>query len=157
MHHPCLIPLSIFILLLSPCSSRTFTFCSMHSILVSLFFPSVNFFLRMSKGWISSLGWNLSSSWWYRLLILHVQDSSQYYSQHSQVVLGSFAPSVSRLCSPSASSIFSSGLFVKIQLTIFAACAKRLMVQRSFHFVALGFTLRAIIVTSLKSLGHWVD
>jgi len=38
--------------------------------------------------------------------------------------------------------------------TIFAVGAIRLIVRWSLHFVACGFFFKAIIVTSVKSLGH---
>ena len=55
--------------------------------------------------------------------------------------------------SPSTSSIFLS-LLLSIFAIIFAVCAIRLIVQRSLHFVACVFFFKAIIVTSVKSLGH---
>jgi len=55
--------------------------------------------------------------------------------------------------SPSTSSIFLSILLQTIH-TIFAVCATRMIVWWSLHFVAFGFFFKAIIVTSLKSLGY---
>jgi hypothetical protein len=54
--------------------------------------------------------------------------------------------------SPSTSSMLS--ILLQTIHTTFAVCATRLIVQWSLHFVACGFFFKAIIVTSLKSLGY---
>jgi len=56
--------------------------------------------------------------------------------------------------SPSTASIFLSILLLNIFAIIFAVCPIRLIVWWSMQFVAYVFFFKAIIVTSVKSLGH---
>lgn len=53
------------------------------------------------------------------------------------------------------SSVFSTILLLSILAILFASCMMRLVVQWSLHFIAFGFFCKAVILTSLKSLGYW--
>jgi hypothetical protein len=83
-----------------------------------------------------------------------LQGSFWYYSQNSNCIPSSLSSSNPNWSTLTTSSIFLSILLPSIFATIFAACAIRLVVLCSLHFVACGFFFKPIFVTSVKSLGY---
>jgi len=154
--HPCLTPLPIFTLLISPQFSRTLTLWAMYKLLINLlscqsipifFIICINLVqLTRSNAFCQSMKQTLSSSSISKVrsyIILSIPSAS----------LVSFSLLNPNWSSPSTSSISFSNLLLSIFATIFAVCAIRLNVRWSLHFVACGFFFKAIIVTSVKSLG----
>jgi len=75
--------------------------------------------------------------------------SSFWYSQNPTGNPNSFSPSKSKPSFPITSFIF---LLVPV-LSVLASCAIRRIEGMSLHFVAVGFFIKVITITSLKWLG----
>jgi len=155
--HPCLTPLPIFTLLVSPRFSRTLTPWVMYTLLINLlprqsipvsFRICINLVqLTLSNPFCQSMKQTLSSSSISKVrsdIILSITIASL-------IPFPLLNPNWSSSC---ISSISFSILLLSILATNFAVCAIRLIVRWSLHFVAYGFYFKAIIVTSVKSLGH---
>lgn len=87
--------------------------------------------------------------------VIYVQSSFWFCSQHPNITHSSFSCSIFKL-------IFSTYLFnflpvlpLSILATFLAVRVIRLMVRWSLHFVAFRLFFKAVIVTSVKSLGHF--
>jgi hypothetical protein len=59
------------------------------------------------------------------------------------------------LSSPRTSSIFLSIFYLSILVTVFAVCVMEKIVQWLIHFLGSGFFVKAVIVTSVRSLDHF--
>ena len=156
--HPCLPPLSIFTLLVSPWSSFSLML-DLRTICWSVFFYThqYQFPLGSTLIWSSSHSQMPSASLW----CTHTHNSSSMSKVHSDIILGIPVASPVPLpllnpnwSSPSTSSIFLSVFLLSILATIFGICAMRLFVLGSLHFVAFSLFYKAVILTAVKSLGH---
>ena len=155
--HPCLTPLPICTFLASPWSSRTLTLWSMYNLLINLLsLQSITLIFRIC---INLVHFTLSNAFCQSMKQIH--SSSSISKVHSAIILiikiASLVPFPHlnpNRSSPSTFSIFFSILLLSIFAIIIAVCAIRLTVRWSLHFVAYGFFFKAIIVTSVKSLGH---
>ena len=102
---------------------------------------------------------------------IYLQSSFCYYSHHPNCIPSSFSFSKSKLIFSKyilnfpfiPSSKYCYRVTTQLQLTnisyhifaiIFAVCEIRLIVRWSLHFEVCVFFFKAIIVTSVKSLGH---
>ena len=155
--HPCLTPLSIFTLPVSPQFNRTLTLRAMYKLLIHLLSrQSISIPLRIcinlvqktrSNAFCQSMKQTHSSASISKVLpyiILSIPITS----------LVPFPLLNPYWSSPSTFSISLSILLLSIFATVFAVCAIRLIVRWSLHSVACGCFFNAIIVTSVKSLGH---
>jgi len=146
---PCLTPLPICSLLVSPRSSRTLTLWSMYNLLINLLSrQSIPVLLRI---FINFVQFTRSNAFCQSMKTTH--SSSSISKVHSAIILiipiaslDPFPLLNSNWSSPSTASIFLSILL----LSIFAVCAIRLIVQWSLHFVASFIII--IIIIIIKSV-----
>ena len=86
-------------------------------------------------------------------LLIYFQSSFWYYSQHPICIPSSFSSSTSKLIFSKCFLYFPFSPSAKFP-RYFVACAMRPIVRWSLPFVAFGFFFKAVIVTSVKYLGH---
>ena len=95
--HPCLTPLPICTLLVSPRSSRTLTFCSMYNLPINLLSrQSMPILFRIC---INLVQFTRSNAFCQSMkqTVLHLQSSFCYYSHHPDCIPSSFSSSKSKL------------------------------------------------------------
>ena len=158
---PFLTPLPVFILLVSSWSIHTLTPCTV--------FSSTSFYTILNQGPLgSALVWSSlndqipSASLWciceastnffiYILVDFDVTLSIQIVS------LVSFPLLNQNWYLPVVSSVFFSILLLSILANVFTSCVVRLVVWWLLHFVAVCFFCKAVVLMSVKSLGHCPD
>ena len=91
------------------------------------------------------------------LCVKHAHNLSSVSRVHSDIILSISVASLVRfhVLDPSRSSLSISSILLSIPLTIFTVCSMRLIVWWLLHFIAFGVFLKAISVTSVKSLYHY--
>jgi hypothetical protein len=155
--HPCLTPLPVFTLLISPRFSRTLTTWARYKLLTNLL--SRQLMPGPFRICINLVQLTLSNAFCQSMKQTH--SSASISKVRSDIILSIPITSLvlpfpllnPNWSSPSTSSICLS-ILLSIFATIFAVCAIRLIVRWSLHFVAYGFFFTTVIVTSVKSLGH---
>jgi hypothetical protein len=155
--HPYLTPFSIFVLLVSPWSSRTLTLWFMYKVLINLLLRKlISVPFRIC---INLVQFTRSNAFCQSMTQAH--NSSSMSKVRSDIILSitiaSLVPFLllnPNWSFPSKSSIFFSILLQNILTIIFSVCAMRLTVRWSLQFVAFGFIFKAVILAWMKSLGH---
>ena len=144
--HPCLNPLPIFTLFVSPRFSRTVTLWAMYKLLINLLSrQSIQVPFRIC---INLVQLTLSNACFQSMKQTHRFSSIfKVRSDILSIPIASLVPFPllnPNWSSPSTSSIFFSILLLSIFVTIFAVYAMRLIVRWSLHYVACSFFFKAI-------------